>query len=77
MSNFIKLTSVLINISKVSWIEIHNNKYCIHVIDEKLDGFWLFTSGYLVSNKDKQIEICKEQHPIDYKNLTDWINKLN
>jgi hypothetical protein len=77
MSNFIKLTSVLINISKVSRIEIHNNKYCIHVIDEKLDGFWLFTSGYLVSNKDKHIEICKEQHPIDYKNLTEWINKLN
>ena len=32
MSNFIKLTSMLINTSKISMIEIQNNKYCIHDI---------------------------------------------
>ena len=77
MSNFIKLTSMIINISRVSAIEIHASKYLIHVTDDKFDGFWLFTSGYLHSNKDKHIEVCKEQHPVDYKNLTEWINKIN
>jgi hypothetical protein len=77
MSNFIKLTSMIINISKVSAIEIHASKYCIHVTDNKFSGLWLFTSGVLNSNEDKQIEVCKEKHPIDYKNLTDWINKIN
>lgn len=77
MSNFIKLTSMIINISKVSAIEIHASKYCIHVTDDKFSGLWLFTSGVLNSNKDKQIEVCKEEHPIDYKNLTEWINKIN
>ena len=75
MSNFIKLTSMLINTSKISMIEIQNNKYCIHLVENKLDGFWLFSSGYLTSIQNKQIEVCKEKHPIDYKNLTDWINK--
>jgi hypothetical protein len=77
MSNFIKLTSMIINISRVSSIEIHASKYLIHVTDDKFDGFWLFTSGYLHSNKDKHIEVCKEQHPVDYKNLTEWINKID
>jgi hypothetical protein len=77
MSNFIKLTSMIINISRVSTIEIHASKYLIHVNDDKFSGLWLFTSGVLNSNNDKQIEVCKEQHPVDYKNLTDWINKIN
>ena len=75
MSNFIKLTSMLINTSKISMIEIQNNKYCIHLVENKLDGFWLFTSGYLKTIQ--KIEVCKEKHPIDYKNITDWINKIN
>ena len=77
MSNFIKLTSMLVNTSKISMIEIQNNKYCIHLIENKLDGFWLFSSGYLTTIQNKQIEVCKEKHPIDYKNVTDWINKIN
>jgi hypothetical protein len=78
MSNhFIKLYSVLLNTAKISHIEIQPNKYCIHIIDDKVDGFFLFTSGFLKSNQDKTMEICKETYPTDYQMLTDWINKIN
>ena len=77
MINFIKLTSVIINSLKINRIDILSNKYCIHLIDDKFSGLWLFTSGTCNSNKDVMIEICKEKNPIDYKILTDWINKIN
>ena len=74
---FIKFSSVILNTAKISHIEIHPNKYSIHIIDDKVDGFWLFTSGYLKSNRDKTMEICKETYPTDYQKLTEWLNKIN
>jgi hypothetical protein len=75
MSNqFIKFSSFILNIAKISHIEIQPNKYLIHVIDNKLDGFFLFSSGYITSNKDKPMEICKETYPKDYQKLTEWID---
>ena len=78
MSNqFIKFSSLILNIAKISHIEIQPNKYLIHVVDNKLDGFFLFSSGYITSNKDKPMEICKETYPTDYHILTKWIDKIN
>ena len=77
MSNqFIKFSSILVNTAKISHIEIQPNKYLIHIIDDKVDGFWIFTSGFLKSNRDKTMEICKETYPTDYKKLTEWIDKI-
>ena len=76
MSNFIKFSSVILNTSKIKAIEMNNNKYIITLTTNTLDGFMLFTSGYFKSIND-QVEICKQQHPEDYKILTDWINKIN
>ena len=76
MSNFINFSSVIINTSKIKAIEMTNNKYIITLSTNTLDGFMLFTSGYFKSINDK-VEICKTQHPEDYKILTDWINKIN
>ena len=76
MPNFINFSSVIINTSKIKAIEMTNNKYIITLSTNTLDGFMLFTSGYFKSINDK-VEICKTQHPEDYKILTDWINKIN
>ena len=76
MVNFIKLTSIVINSSKINKIDITHNKYFIHLINNKIDGFFLFTSGYIDARNDI-IEICREKHPIDYNILTEWINKNN
>ena len=40
-SHFIKLTSIVINSLKIKKIQIENNKYCIHLINNKIDGFFL------------------------------------
>ena len=74
-THFIKLTSELLNTAKISWIDIQPNKYCIHIIDTRLEGFWIFTSGYFNGNQIKTMEICKETYPSDYQRLTEWINK--
>ena len=76
MVNFIKLSAVIINSAKVSKIEIQNNKYCIHLINNSIDGFFLFTSGTINSLNEK-IEVCKYKNPRDYTMLTEWINRLN
>jgi|LakMenEpi03Aug12_release.lakeMendotaPanAssembly.Ray.scaffolds.fasta_scaffold3362845_1 hypothetical protein len=76
-TQFIKLSSLLLNTATISRIEMQPNKYMIHIIDDKLDGFWLFTNGFLKSNQDKYMEICKETYPRDYQKLTEWIDKIN
>jgi hypothetical protein len=76
MNNFIKFSTVIINTSKIKSIQIKEGIYSITLTTNKLDGFMLFTSGYLTSNNYK-VEICEKQHPGDYKILTDWINKIN
>ncbi len=76
MNNFIKFSTIVLNTSKIKSIEIKQGLYCITLTTHKLDGFMLFTSGYLNSINDR-VEICEKQHPGDYKILTDWINKIN
>ena len=72
MKNFINLTSRVIN--KLHIIEIikNSNKYEIHMSNNKIDGFWLFSSGRLDTN-DKIIEICNIKHKEDYETITNLI----
>jgi hypothetical protein len=74
MVNFIRLSSVIINTVKISKIEIQENKYCIHLMNSNIDGFFLFSSGFIHTQNDK-IEVCKIEQPTDYNSLTDWINR--
>jgi hypothetical protein len=45
MYRFIKLSSVIINISHINKITIQNNKYIINLTPIKYDGFILFAGG--------------------------------
>ena len=74
--NFIKLTSVVINSGKINKIEVFPNKYCIHLSNQVVDGFFLFTSGYIRTLYER-IDICKEKNPNDYATVTAWLNCVN
>ena len=75
MSNFIKFSTIIINTSKIKSIEIKEGIYSITLTTNTFDGFMLFSNGYIKSINDT-FELCKKKHPVDYKILTDWINKI-
>jgi hypothetical protein len=75
MNNFIKFSTVIINTSKIKSIEIKEGIYSLTLTTNTFDGFMLFSSGYLKTINDT-FTICEKQHPVDYKILTDWINKI-
>lgn len=79
MSRFLKLTNLIININHIHSIIKQSNKYHINVINSKITGnlFSLAGSGYgFINSENTNIEICETKHPIDYKILSDWIDKL-
>ena len=78
MSKFIKLTNFLLNTNDIHKIVIQPNKYYIHIVGKKIDGFkWgigLFGLGN-ISSYTSEIEVCEKKHLIDYKIVSDWISK--
>jgi hypothetical protein len=78
MSKFIKLTNLIFNTNDIHKIVVQPNKYYIHIVGKKLDGFnWGIGSFGLgnISSYTSEIEVCETKHPIDYKIVTDWIDK--
>ena len=75
MSRFIKLTSTIINTSHIKKIIIHNDKYCLHLNDQNINGSNFGWSGYIVSS-DSIIEICKKKNITDYTIMNTWILHL-
>ena len=75
MTRFIKLTSTIINTSHIKKIIIHNDKYCLHLNDQNINGSKFGWSGYILSS-DSIIEICKIKNITDYTIMNTWILKL-
>lgn len=78
MTKFIKLTNMLLNPNYINKILITPNKYNIYISNKEIDGYvWLLTGTGLGSIKtcDDKIEICKTKDPIDYKILSEWMDK--
>ena len=75
MYRFIKLTSVIINSSKITKIVNTNNKYYIHMSDKGIDGFLFLTSGS-VSSENHIIEVCEKNHKSDYTAVAEWIKNI-
>uniref|UniRef100_A0A6C0E3Z4 Uncharacterized protein n=1 Tax=viral metagenome TaxID=1070528 RepID=A0A6C0E3Z4_9ZZZZ len=77
MTKFIKLTNYIININHIHRIVIKPNKYYIHLVSNKFDGFkWdvgVIGIGTIASH-NSEIEVCETKHPIDYKILSEWID---
>ena len=67
MPRFIKLTSTIINTYHIKKIIIHNDKYCLHLHDQNINGSKFGWSGYILSS-DSIIEICKKKNSYFYVN---------
>lgn len=46
MPKFLKLTNFLFNTNDIHKILIHPNKYYIHIVSKKIDGFHLSIGGF-------------------------------
>ena len=75
MSKFIKLSTTIINTKYINEILIRPNKYYIYLMTYKVDGFFMFGSGGLISNF-KFFKICADKTPNDYKIISDWIKTI-
>ncbi len=75
MSRFMKLTNILINTNDIYKIIIQPNKYHIYICSKEFIGFNFIGIGYISSNSS-EIEVCEIKHSIDYKIVSDWINKI-
>ena len=74
MKHFINLTSRVIN--KLHIIEIikHPNKYEIHMSNNSIDGFLLFSSGGL-NTTNNIIEVCNTNDKQDYETITELLKQ--
>jgi len=78
MSKFIKFTNFILNTNNIHKIVIKPNKYYIHIVSKNFDGFsWNFAGFGIgnISSYSAEIEVCETKHSIDYKILSDWIDK--
>ena len=78
MSKFLKFTNFILNTNDIHKIAIQPNKYLIHVVTKKMDGFNWGIGGFGLGNISSytfEIEVCKTEYPIDYKILSEWIDK--
>ena len=78
MSKFIKFTNFLLNINDIHKISIQPNKYYIHIVSKKIDGFnwgigWFGLGN--ISSCNYEIEVCETKHSTDYKIVSEWIDK--
>jgi hypothetical protein len=75
MTNFIRLSSRLIN--KLHIVEIIHNpsKYSIHLSKFKLDGFMLVSSGKIETNHFL-IEICEKDNKKDYDTISELFKEI-
>jgi hypothetical protein len=75
MSQFIKLTSKIINKNLISSVYIKPSKYVIYTIENNIDGHMIFGSGY-IDSKPEKIEVWEKEDYKDYKIISDWIDSI-
>jgi hypothetical protein len=74
---FIKLSNIVINTSKITAINMSDNKYLIHVLHVDVYGLFVSFSGGgfgNISSGSNTVTICKEKNLSDYTIITNWIN---
>ena len=75
MSQFIKLTSMIINKNLITSVFIKPKKYHIYTVENNINGYMLFGSGGASSSPEK-IVICEKMDPEDYKIISKWIDTI-
>ena len=75
MSKFIKLSSLILNIAHINKIEIKKDLYRISLLTNSSSGFYIICTGFM-HPLTFEYDICAQKHPIDYKIMSDYINKF-
>ena len=75
MSQFIKLTSRILNKNLISSVYIKPNLFHIYTMETVVHGAFIFGGG-IVDSKHEKIEICEKENPLDYKIVKGWIDTL-
>lgn len=75
MSQFIKLTSMIINKNLITSVFMKPNKYHIYTVENNINGFMILGSGGANSSPEK-IVICEKKDPEDYKTISKWIDSI-
>jgi hypothetical protein len=77
MSKFIKLTNLIINTNNIHAIIRKPDKFTIQIVSKSFDGFSWSIAGFgwgNISSFTSDIEVYKNEHSIDYKIVSDWID---
>lgn len=77
MVHFLKLTTRILNASRIIKIENVNNVYNIHMLNNKIEGMGSLIFFGVNTKKDDIIQICKEDNPDDFSKITKWIYRLD
>jgi hypothetical protein len=70
---FIKLSTVVINPSKITSIRMVQNKYYINVLHTSFAGIHMTFFGS-IGTYENRFEVCKEKDKEDYRIMTNWIH---
>jgi hypothetical protein len=79
MTQFLKLTKVILNPNNISRILIKPNIFLIQIIGKQFSGFMWQVGGFglgNISSDNDEIIVCANDHPDDYKTVSEWINKI-
>ena len=74
MSQFLKLSKNIINLSYVKRIDYNKEKIAIKLQEQTYDGFILFGSGFFGTNT-YTINICAKEDSDDYNIVKKWIDE--
>lgn len=78
MTRFLKLTTMLLNTNDIHKIIINPNKYVIHIESKKFEGLMGFIIPFGIARQlsyVEELEVCETKDPIDYKMVSEWIDK--
>lgn len=79
MSRFLKLSTRIINTSRISSIYMDTKsvpkKIYIHMGQHEVSGFFIMGSGF-VTTQDNTFTICEEKDQVDFATVSRWIDKL-
>ena len=78
MARFLKLTTMLLNTNDIHKIMINPTKYVIHIESKQIEGILYYSIwngvGRQLSNVE-ELEVCETKNPLDYKMVSEWIDK--
>jgi hypothetical protein len=72
--NFIRLSNMVINTSKISTIVMEKNKFNIYLLDKEVYRSPVSVGPPTIHLNHMYVEICKKKQPCDYLVMEQWIN---